>query len=113
MDRLTAEYKVILALRTEISELKTTPGSIVGALQEVKARAVETKGNVRKAQGNVGVSDSQRTMLIDKFASLTEELSSIPVQRTNRKADSYEITALVQRKKDGVGKLLSNVSIEV
>lgn len=42
-DRLTAENKIVVALGTEISELKTTTDSLVGSVQEVKVRSVETE----------------------------------------------------------------------
>lgn len=49
-DRLTAENKVALALRTEISELKTSTIFLVGSIHEVKARAVETARDPEEAQ---------------------------------------------------------------
>lgn len=42
----------MLALGTEISELKATTGPPVGSLQEVKASAVETKSGLKKGLEN-------------------------------------------------------------
>lgn len=44
-----AEKKIVLPQRTEISELNITTGSIIGSLQDVKARAVETEGDLKQA----------------------------------------------------------------
>lgn len=43
-DRLTPESKVLLARGTEVYELKTTRGSLMGSLQCVKARTSRTRG---------------------------------------------------------------------
>lgn len=48
-ERLSAMTKVVLALRMEISALKTTTGFLVGSLQLTKARAVETERDPEKA----------------------------------------------------------------
>lgn len=45
MDRLTADNKVVLSFRTEISHLGTTSSSVPGSLQEEKARAVQTESD--------------------------------------------------------------------
>lgn len=45
-DRLTAENKVVLALVTNILDLKTTAGSLTGSLQELKARSNKTKRDI-------------------------------------------------------------------
>lgn len=49
-DRQTPENEIILALRTEISELEITTGSLVGSFREVKPRAVETMKNLEKGR---------------------------------------------------------------
>lgn len=49
-NRSTAVNNVVLALRTEVSEFKTTTGSIVGFLQRLKARALKTERDLKKAQ---------------------------------------------------------------
>lgn len=48
----------MIARGTEISEFKTTTGSLVGAPQEVKAHAVKNEKDMEKAQETVAVSDS-------------------------------------------------------
>lgn len=103
-DRLSAEKKVALALVTEISELKRTDGFLVGFLQKIKDRAVETEMDLEKTQDGVAVSESPRTSLTDKFASLSEELPSIRTKRANLESDLDERTALVQRPKEDARK---------
>lgn len=112
-NRLPAERKVTLAFRTEILELKTTTGLLVGSFHKVKARAAETERGLQKAQGAVAVSKLQHKTLKEKFTFLTEELSLIRVESANVKADLDEISALVYRLRDDVDKLISNVSTEV
>lgn len=48
-DRQSAENKVVLPLRKKNSEFNTTTGSLVGSLQKVKVRAVETEKSLKKA----------------------------------------------------------------
>lgn len=55
---------------------------------------------------------SQNT-LTDKVTSVTEELSSVNVERANFRVDLDEITELEQWMKDDVGKSLSSASTEV
>lgn len=57
-DRPTAEDKVVLVLGTEIFELNTTTGSLVGSLQELKPRVFDTKRDLKKDQETAAVSDS-------------------------------------------------------
>lgn len=72
---MTAENNVVLALYTEISELETTKGSMVGSSQEVKAREVEIERDLGMAHEAVEVSDFHQKTLMDKDSSLTEKLS--------------------------------------
>lgn len=55
--RSTAGNNVALALGTEISELKTTSGSIVSPSQDVKACAAETERDLKQAQKTTVVLD--------------------------------------------------------
>lgn len=52
-------------------------------------------------------------MLTDKFLSLTEELSSVRVERANIRVDLDKMTARMQRVNDNVGNSLSDVFTEV
>lgn len=90
-----AENKVVLALRTHVLELKTATGSLVGSVQEVEPRSIDTKCDLIKAQEAVAVSNSQKTSLTEKVTSLTKERMSIRVERANLKPDLDEMTALV------------------
>lgn len=112
-DRITTENEVVHAPRTKILELKTTTGSLAGSLQEVKACAFETVRELKKSLKTIAVSDSQQKTLIDKFMSLTEELSSIHAECANLMVDLDELTALVQLMEDDVRTSLSHVSTEV
>lgn len=112
-DQLTAENNVVLALGTEIFELKSMIGSIVGFRQEVNARAVETEGDLKKAQDAIPVSGSCKKALVGKVSSLTEELASVRLERAIVSDELDEMATLVQRVKEGVVKLLSTVTTEV
>lgn len=59
------------------------------------------------------MSDFQQKVSTDDVSSLREELSSTLVECASLKADLDEMTAVVQRKEDDVGRLLSNVFMEV
>lgn len=59
------------------------------------------------------MSDSHQKSLRDEILFLTEKLSSIRVERANLRADSDEMTALMNRTNDDVVKSFSNVSTEV
>lgn len=52
------ENKVVPALGTAISELKTTTGSLVGSLYEIKDRLVDTERELHRAQETFVGSDS-------------------------------------------------------
>lgn len=56
----------MLALRTEISSLKTAAGSLVSSLQEVNASAVENQRDLKKAKETVAVTDFHQKSLTDK-----------------------------------------------
>lgn len=68
---------------------------------------------MKKAEETVALSDAQKKTLTDNVASLTEELSSICVERDNLKPDLDEMTVMEQRLKNDDGKWSSNVSMEV
>lgn len=63
----------MLASGTEIYDLKTRTSSILGSLQEVAARAAETKRNLKKALETIAVSGFCEKTLKQKFSSLTQE----------------------------------------
>lgn len=111
--RLSLEHKFVLAVKTEISELKTTTGLLVGSIRGVKARAFEYEKDLQKTQEVVAVWDSQYKALTDKVASLMEELTSIRLERDNLSSNLMEMAVLDQGHNDDVGKSLSSVSTEV
>lgn len=98
---------------TEILRLKMTTSSRVGYLQEVKARAIETKNNLQKAQEAVIVSVPHCKNLTDEVTSLTEDLPSISCERANLGADVREISVPVQLLRGYVENALSRVFTEV
>lgn len=112
-NRLKAEKKVVPALETKTSEFITTTGSLVVSLQEVQASAIEINRDPKTAWETITLSNSFEKALTERFSSLTEDLSSVRVERLNLRADSDEMTALVQQMEKNVGKSLSNVSTEV
>lgn len=96
----------------EILELIATTGYLMSFLEEIRARAVETKRDLKKMPQALEVSKPQQTSFTDKVASVTEGLSSISVECVNFKVDLDEMTWLVQRLKEDDGKSLYNVSAE-
>lgn len=103
----------MLALETEIFEIKTTTSSLVGSIQEVKAHTVETKTRLKKAPETAAVQDSQLKLAMGKFLSLTEALSSIRVERANLREHFDAVKALVKRIIADVEKSVFKVSMEV
>lgn len=103
-DRLPGKNKIVLSLKTEISELMVA-GTVVGFLQDVKARAIETASSLKRASETSAVSGSLEKMLTETVSSLTEEFSSVHVERANFGVELDERTTLVQRRKEDVGKL--------
>lgn len=77
------------------------------------ARVVEIKRDLKKTQEAVAQAESQQKTFADKVASLIKKLCPMLVERANLQEDLDKMPAQVQRKKDGVGKSLSNVSTEV
>lgn len=71
-DRMMAGNKVVLVLKTEISESKKTTASIVGSLQ-MKGHAVETKRDLKKALDAIAVLDSRTRTFNEKVISQTEK----------------------------------------
>lgn len=74
---------------------------------------IENKRDLKTTQETAAVSKAQQKPSTETISSLTDELSSIRVDRANLMAAMDEITALVQRMKDDVERSLSNVSTEV
>lgn len=85
----------------------------MGSIQEVKARAVEMKRDLNKAQESFAKSKSQQTTLIDYILSLTEEPSLVHIKPAIIKSDLGEMMALVQQQKNDVEMSFCNVSMEV
>lgn len=112
-DRLSSENKVLVSLRTDISELETTTGSLVVSIQEVKSYAVKTKRDPEKGQEAVAVWESQQTTLTDNVSSLTEKLSSISVEREKLKANLNDMTVVGRKQKDDDGKFVSKEFMEL
>lgn len=71
--RFTVEIKIVLALGSGIFSLKTTTGSVVGSLKEVKAGVVETDGDLEKAQKDITVLGSPKKRLVEKILFLSED----------------------------------------
>lgn len=59
------------------------------------------------------MSESQQKASADKIASLTEELSSILAIRAMLRTNLREMSMLVPRLKDDIGKSMSGVSMEL
>lgn len=100
MNRLTAENKVVHAIGKEISGLKTTANSIVGSLQDVKIRAIETERGLKNAQKTIAASGSWEKTLAEKFSSLMKELSSVRVKSVNLRSDLDEMIMIARRAKE-------------
>lgn len=112
-DRLTTESNVLLAIGKGNSELKTSTSSLVGFAQDVKASAVETKRDLKKAQKTLAVLASHKKAFAEKVSSVTENLSSVRVERTYLCVGLDLMTTLVQRIKKNVGQSFSNASMGV
>lgn len=113
MDRLTAENQVVHASTTGISNLKARTGPIVCSLQKVKACTVKLDRDMKNSQETGAVSVSDGKTFTVKGWSFTEELWSVRVQRANLLADLDDMTALVEPRKNDIGKSLANVSTVV
>lgn len=100
--QLLAEIRVVLALGTEISELKTRTDFLVGCLQEVNDLVVETERDLKKAQETVAASESHERTKTNNVSSLTEELSLVRVRRANFLVDLNEMAGLMERMKNDV-----------
>lgn len=105
---MTGKNKNVLSLRTEISELMAKC-TIVSFLQKVKARAIETVSDLKKASETSAVSGSHEKTLIEKVSSLMDEFLSVRVERDNFRVELDAKTTVVQRMKKDVRNLLSNV----
>lgn len=107
------ENKAVFALGAKISDLRTKNGSILGSLQKVKARAVDTERDLEKAQETITISNSRTRTLTEKVSSLKEEFPSVVIERVNLCADPDEMAAFVPRMKNYVETSLFVVSAEV
>lgn len=112
-DPLTVGNMLVLALGTAISQLKTTTGCIVWSLQEVEVRTVETGRDLKMTPEIIDLYEFCDKTLKENVLSLTERLSSVCLERARLRADIDEMTVMVQQMKEGFGKFLPAVSMEV
>lgn len=88
---------VVLASDREVFDFSKMTNFKVGSLQEVKARAVETEKNWKKAQQTIAVYGSRKITLPVTVSSLTVAMLPIRVKLDKFCVDLDEMTTLVKR----------------
>lgn len=97
----------------ETHYLSATTGSIVGPVQKMKPRVVETERDLNKAQENISVSGSFIKALTGKVLWLREALLAVRVLRVIFRVGLDEMTMVEKRMKKKIWKMLSIMSAEV